>query len=226
MGIFKKIFKKKKKPVYSIKGQNNKIFIIENGEKIELENDVISGLNIEIEGNNNVITLEKPFRFIDSRILILKNDTVINIKKTKYSIVNTYIECIQPTGVQILNIGENVSIGGSKIYIYGNGAKCNIGVDCQFSDGVIIMTGDGHKITDNITSKIINSGKNTVEIGNHVWLSRNVTVLKNVVIPNNCVIGTGSIVTKSPEQKENCILAGTPAKIIKENITWDREENF
>ena len=48
---------------------------------------------------------------------------------------------------------------------------------------------------------------------------------KGVVIPSNSVVGTNALVTKKFD-KENIIIAGTPAKIIKQDIIWDREENF
>ena len=42
----------------------------------------------------------------------------------------------------------------------------------------------------------------------------NVTVLAGVTIGNGVVIGAGSIVTK--DVPDNVVIAGTPAKIIKE----------
>ena len=45
-------------------------------------------------------------------------------------------------------------------------------------------------------------------------------ILKGVTIGDNCIIGAGSIVTK-PFDKGNVIIAGVPAKIVKENINWD-----
>lgn len=48
-----------------------------------------------------------------------------------------------------------------------------------------------------------------------------VNILKNTHIDNGCIIGTGSIVTKSTEEP-NCIYAGIPAKKIKTEINWER----
>jgi serine acetyltransferase len=38
-------------------------------------------------------------------------------------------------------------------------------------------------------------------------------------VPCGCVIGIGAIVTRKFD-KENCAIAGVPAKIIKENVFW------
>lgn len=51
-------------------------------------------------------------------------------------------------------------------------------------------------------------------IGDNVWIGVDVTILPSVEIGNNCIIGAGSVVTKSFKE-DNLIIAGNPAKIIK-----------
>lgn len=58
-------------------------------------------------------------------------------------------------------------------------------------------------------------------IGNHVWLGLNTSILKGVRIGNNSAVGNGTILTKNVAN--NTIVAGNPARRIKENINWDRE---
>ena len=47
-------------------------------------------------------------------------------------------------------------------------------------------------------------------------------ILKGVNIGNNSIVAGGSIVTK--DVKANTIVSGNPARQIKENIYWTREE--
>ena len=82
-----------------------------------------------------------------------------------------------------------------------------------------IWTGDGHPIYDLTTEERINEDQDVI-IGNHVWMGRNVSVHKGGVIPDGCVIGANSFVTKK-FYESNCMIAGTPARIIKKNIRWE-----
>lgn len=53
-----------------------------------------------------------------------------------------------------------------------------------------------------------------VTIGNDVWIGGNCTILPGVTIGNNVIIAAGAVVTKGVP--DNCVVAGIPAKKIKE----------
>ena len=92
--------------------------------------------------------------------------------------------------------------------------QIEIGEDCAISDNVSIHDSDSH---------ILNGEKDRVSapvvIGDHVWIGKNVTILKGVTIGDGAVIGAGSVVTKSIPA--GCLAVGNPARVIKENITWE-----
>lgn len=52
-----------------------------------------------------------------------------------------------------------------------------------------------------------------VVIGRNVWVGENVCILKGVTIGRNSIIGASAVVTRSVP--ENCIVVGSPARIIK-----------
>ena len=56
-----------------------------------------------------------------------------------------------------------------------------------------------------------NSGDIIIE--DDVWIGANVVILKNVTLEKGCVIGAGSVVTKSIPAY--AIAVGNPAKVIK-----------
>ena len=59
----------------------------------------------------------------------------------------------------------------------------------------------------------------TVFPGAHCPLFGSALILKGVVIGDGCIIAAGAVVTKSVPP--NSLVAGTPGRVIKENITWE-----
>ncbi|MFQ3800806.1 sugar O-acetyltransferase [Staphylococcus equorum] len=53
-----------------------------------------------------------------------------------------------------------------------------------------------------------------VKIGNDVWIGGKVTITPGVTIGNNVVVASGAVVTK--DIPSNTLVAGVPAKIVKE----------
>lgn len=52
------------------------------------------------------------------------------------------------------------------------------------------------------------------KIGNNVYISAGSRIIGDIEIGNNVIIGTNSVVTK--DVPDNCIIAGAPAKVIRE----------
>ena len=91
-----------------------------------------------------------------------------------------------------------------------------IGDNCAISWGVTIIDDDHHELISGTEKK--GSSSSTVVIGNKVWVGCNVTILKNTFVGNNCVIAAGSVVKGT--FPDNTLIAGNPAKAVKQNIDW------
>jgi len=100
------------------------------------------------------------------------------------------------------------------------GSTVLIDEDCMFSNGIQIRSTDSHSITD-IKGNRINYAEN-IKIGKHCWIGLNCIILKGTQIAPHTVVAAGSICTSS-YLRENCIIAGNPARIVKQNIDWDRK---
>lgn len=63
-----------------------------------------------------------------------------------------------------------------------------------------------------------------IRIEDNVWIGENVSVLQGVVLGKGCIVGANSVVTKS--FPAGCVIAGSPAKIIKkynfESSIWEK----
>lgn len=88
-----------------------------------------------------------------------------------------------------------------------------IGENVAISENVTIWDSDVHEVIRDNYIKY-----SPVIIGNHVWKGTNVLILKGVNIGDNSIIAAGSVVTNNIPQ--NCMAAGYPAKVIRENISW------
>ena len=124
-----------------------------------------------------------------------------------------------------LNYGElfigNKTTVNSNFMITDSYAKIDIGEDNMFSFFIKMDTG-GHEIVDKDTNTIID---NTAPIitGKHVWLGMGTTLLPGCNIGDGSIAGAAALVNKAIPA--NCICAGAPAKVIRENIVWSREKS-
>lgn len=115
-------------------------------------------------------------------------------------------------------------VNGGKLVI-GQGAA-NVGLTIMCAKEVVI--GHGVRIGRNVSIRdwngphvIINETYQNhapVHIGNRVWLCTGCTIMPGVTIGEGAVVAANSVVTKNVPSR--CLVAGTPAKVIKENIEW------
>lgn len=138
-----------------------------------------------------------------------------------------------------ISIGDNTTIlNGVRMQVYNDltrrnskleiGNNCYIGYNNTFLAGGNIIIEDGVLMASNILISSENHSVNpeddkyymnqkleckSVVIGEGSWLGENCKILSGVKIGKKCVIGAGSIVTKSIP--DYCIAVGSPAKIIK-----------
>ena len=114
-------------------------------------------------------------------------------------------------------VGKDTKFCGKIHIAILEGTKVCIGERGLFSSDITIRTGDSHSVLD-LKGERINKSKD-ITIGEHVWVANHVLITKGAKISNDCVVGTGSVVTKGSEEN-NVVLAGSPAKIVKREITW------
>lgn len=198
----------------------NKILIYKKNGSIKTVKKV-KGLDVKFEGNNNLIEIYEPFLFNDCSITLNENSTA-KFESTIYKYNKTNINASFCPGFS-LRIGKNTSIGSLDLICVGiRDIKCIIGANCAFSTGILIQAQDGHFIVNKDTNEILNNpNKESINIGEHCWIGRNVQILKNVHLKNDTVVALGSVLTKSCEES-NVVLAGCPAVVRKTNINWIR----
>lgn len=117
------------------------------------------------------------------------------------------------------SVGENTTWESGTASIMEDNIYLAIGRDCMFSTNIEMMTSDKHPIFDRSTGERLNK-PGSIIIEDNVWLGRSVKIGKGVHLKHDCIIGQGSLVTKSTNPY--CAYAGTPARLIRENVEWRR----
>ena len=113
-----------------------------------------------------------------------------------------------------ISIGSNIFWGKIKtIEIdYSRPLLVEIGDNVRLNTGLTLLTHDAStQVFRNLFHDFLSSS-GRIKIGNNVYFGRHCTVLKGVEIGDNCIIGYGSIVTKSIPA--NSVAVGRPAKVI------------
>ena len=98
---------------------------------------------------------------------------------------------------------------------YGAEIVCNheitIGESSGLGFGVTIRDDDEHVVTGG-------SGPGAVRIGDHVLVCTGALILPGVTIGDGAMVAARAVVTK--DVPPNTLVAGVPAKVVRENINW------
>lgn len=177
-----------------------------------------------------IINLAKSARIqvLKGRFLIGESDasTRQRTRKTEITLADNAqltlhgdVILYEGVGVRITE-GAKLSIGDHTYINRSASIDCTqeitIGDYCAISDNVQILDSDFHPITYNDKTSTMSK---PVHIGDHVWIGRSVIILKGVTIGDGAIIAAGSIVTRDVPAR--CLVAGNPARVIKENVEWE-----
>ncbi len=171
--------------------------------------------------------------------LMLDNTAKINSKGRVYIGLKENIKSKQETRIFLgsnakLDIEGEFSIGsGTDIRIFDNaelelgsgyfngfaqiicGKKIKIGKNVAIARDVIIRDTDAHQILREDYKM-----KKEVKIEDNVWIGTRAIIMKGVTIGEGAVVAAGAVVTK--DVPPHTIVAGVPARVIKENVVWKK----
>jgi len=118
-----------------------------------------------------------------------------------------------------VNIGKRLIVTNNCFISVAEKTDVTIGDDCMFATNNQLRSHDSHPIFDIESGKRLNVSK-SIKVEDHVWLAYGAVLLSGAWIQTGSIIGHSSVVkSKIPN---NCIAVGSPARVIKRNIAWDK----
>ena len=138
---------------------------------------------------------------------ICAKDAKLTVNGNFYIYERGYVEILPGAH---LTLGQGFANYGCRISCK---KSITIGKKVAIGDEVVIQDYDGHELTGQKDSSL------PIIIGNHVWIGQRATILKGVTIGDGAVIACNAVVTK--DVPSNCLVAGVPAKVIREKINWN-----
>ncbi|MBQ7875869.1 MAG: acyltransferase [Clostridia bacterium] len=149
--------------------------------------------------SGKLLRIEKGVRVMKNNGTVTLGDRVLLHRYVKLSAYGGKIEIGNNS-----YIGDRTEIHSGEMVKIGNGV--NIAWDCN------ILDRDYHAFESD--SEVIKP----VIIEDRVWIGARSIVLKGVTIGEGAVVAAGSVVTRDVPAR--CLVAGNPAKVVKENVTW------
>lgn len=116
----------------------------------------------------------------------------------------------------VLSIGDNFFCNRNCCISCND--RIEIGNEAMWGWNVELLDSDNHSVVANGTTKKL---KAPISVGDHVWLASYVNVLKGVNIAAGSIVAFRSLVVRDLS-KENSIYGGSPAKLINDGISWER----
>lgn len=147
-----------------------------------------------------------------------KAETYLKLKKGAELHVNGEFKMMYGSTIQIFENGK-LTVGRSYINsdtLIACRKNITIGDGVMIARGVKIYDTDYHKILDE-ENNVLNPDADVV-IKDHVWIGVNAVILKGVTIGEGSIVAAGAVVTK--DVPDGCMVAGNPAKMIRENVVW------
>lgn len=167
-------------------------FVIRKGAKVTGQGRLILGRKWRSE-------IFKPSQFIIDKHaeLVLDGEFVI------------YTDCsirVHPNAT--LKFGSGYINKNANIQCYNS---ISIGHNVIISENIVIRDSDNHSCFEVVK-------QSPIIINDNVWIGLNVTILNGVTIGEGAVIAAGSVVVSDVPAR--AMVAGCPAKIKKENVSW------
>lgn len=192
----------------------------DNGNEIIVgDNTIIDNVEVILRAKNSTVIISPEVEILKNIRLDIAGENGVCIIGRITKKVNQFRGEIRLGHGSFISIGDDITCTKPLFLSTAEETKLLIGDDCMFSTGNQVRTDDSHAIYDVLTGVRLNKSKDVI-IGAHTWLAFDAKVFGGSIIGDGSIIGLNSIVKgKFPN---NCIVEGSPAKIVRYNTAWER----
>ena len=149
--------------------------------------------------NKGTIIFKGSFRLGNSCAVSVGRDAVLTVEDGFCATADDHIVCRKS-----IHIGKNVLVGWS----------------------VIIMDTHFHRIKDK-NGVFTDDGQSDVVIGDNNWIASGCKIMQNTKTPANAVVAANSVLNRDyTDLGRNVLIGGTPAKLLKKEVYWDRHDDL
>lgn len=119
----------------------------------------------------------------------------------------------------VLFLGEKTTIGENGWFSATAGGEIHLGNDNMLSLFIKMAVGN-HELLEQKTGMLL-TNRAAIHTEDHVWIGIGSTLLPGTHLGESSVVGASSVVTKA--FPPHCTIAGNPARVLREGISWQRE---
>ncbi|WP_417220870.1 acyltransferase [Arthrobacter sp.] len=188
------------------------------GNRIISPTTFTQNVRVDFKGSNNTLIVDPTAKIASLRARFDCDNGVLELggKSPHRGALRADARVGQDSSIRI---GKNVTTTKLCILVAVEGTSLTLGDDVMIASDVGIRTDDAHPIFDVESGRRINWSQD-VHIGNHVWIANRAIIRPGTSIGNGSVVGMNSLAKgKFPN---NCIIAGTPARVVRRNVAWER----
>ena len=187
------------------------------GNRLTIEDGAICGIEgegaIRILGENNTVRIGGDCRF-GIMLTVDGAENSVDIGRDGWLAGRTNVFSNGST----LKIGDKTTMVEGSLQLHET-SQMIIGEDCMISRLVYLSVSDIHPIYDRRTGERINPAR-PIHIGDHVWLGMRSIIMKGARVGDGAIVAAGALV--SGEAPAATIMAGAPARVLREGVVWRR----
>lgn len=149
--------------------------------------------------NKGTILFKGPFSIGNACAVSVGKNAILEVESGFCATADVHIVCRKHT-----HIGRNVLIGWS----------------------VFIMDTNFHRLKDK-NGAFTDEGYSDVVIGDDNWLASGCKILQDTRTPANVVVAANAVLNRDyTDLGRNVLIGGTPAKLLKRDVYWDRFDDL